>query len=105
MIVVGADGQRKVVRSRDLHETLEGVTLEEVTPELLRQMAFDKELQSIRKRMGNQFGAFMRFKKKYHADITISDLNHVARQLGYKPGWARYKMEEIVAERQKQAAQ
>ena len=105
VVVVGADGQRKVVRSRDLPETLEGVTMEEVTPELLRQMAFDKELRATQQRMGNQFSAFMKFRKKYHSEITINDLKHVGRQLGYKPGWATFKMEEIIAERQKQAAQ
>jgi len=105
VVVVGADGQRKVVRSRDLPETLEGVTMEEVTPELLRQMDFDKELKATQQRMGNQFGAFMKFREKYHADITINDLKHVGRQLGYKPGWANFKMEEIIAERAKETAQ
>lgn len=104
VVIVDADGKRKIVRSRDLPETLDGITMEEVTPELVRQMAFDKELEATRKRMGNQFGAFMKFRKKYHSDITINDLNHVAQRLGYKPGWAKYKMEEITAERQKHSA-
>jgi len=105
VVVVDAEGKRRIVRSRDLPETLEGVTMEEVTPELLRQMAFDKELEATRVRMGNPFGAYLKFRKKYHSEITISDLKHVGRQLGYKPGWATLKMEEIIGERQKQAAQ
>jgi len=105
VVVVGADGQRKVVRSRDLPETLDGVTMEEVTPELLRQMAFDKELKATQQRMGNQFGAYLKFRRKHFAEITMNDLNHIAKQFGHKPGWAWHEMNKIAAERQKQAAQ
>lgn len=104
VIVTDADGQRKIIRSRDLPESVEGVTVEEITPDMIRQIKFDNELASTKKRMGNPFTAFVKFKKKYHADITEEDLKHVANRLGYKPGWAKYKMEEIAAERQKQAA-
>jgi superfamily II DNA or RNA helicase len=96
------EGEEKIFTSKDYPEGIAGLELEEVDEEMLLVMdgmrKFD-EIFETAKRLGRQpVWAYFRFVERHEDLVNIYTLRHIEKQLGYKKGWANFKLKEILVE-------
>jgi superfamily II DNA or RNA helicase len=100
-IKVEVDGIEHTVNTRDLPEEMQGITLEEVDEATILYWHSVKKINKIISTQRNTgkkpLWVYFEFVKKYPELCGIKELTYIRQQLGFKPGWERYKYAELNA--------
>jgi superfamily II DNA or RNA helicase len=103
MFKVVQDGKERIVSAMDFPTGMEGIELEEVSEETLAFWGNCKEFDKVhamQKRQGHRpLWAYFVFAQRHADKLGINELSYIARQLGFKPGWAHYKYRELQEKR------
>jgi len=91
---IKVDGQEKVVSSKDWPVGIEGLDLQEVTETELRMATFDKIHEQQKQRGYKPLWSVFRYLDTVEMP-TPQELMYIERTLNFKPGWWKYKYQEL----------